>query len=245
MDIVGTTALVTGAGSGIGQALARLLAEAGSKRIIIVDIAEDRLLETAAQITAAGGEAVIRPVDLTESRALAALFADPVAQDLDIVCNNAGIVSGEPGFPDTSIEKIETLVALNFTAVALGTQYAVKIMQSHGRGGAVINTSSITALTPSLRNPVYAGTKAGVVMLTRSLAALKDSDNIRVNAICPAIVGTRLTYLTGADGAADWMLKAMESVKVLPPEVPALAALELIRDDTRSGEAVVFDNEPA
>lgn len=245
MDITDTTALVTGAGSGIGQAMARLLAQAGAKRIVLVDIEADRLEETAAQVSAAGADPVSRVVDLTDSRALAALFAEPVAQDLDIVCNNAGIVSGEPGFPQTSIERIEQLVALNFTAVALGCQFAVQIMQAHGRGGAIINTSSVTAMTPSLRNPVYAGTKAGVVMLTRSLASLKDSDNIRVNAICPAIVETRLTHMTGDGRVADWMLKAMEAVKVLTPDVPASVALDLIRDDTRSGEAVVVDNEPA
>lgn len=242
MDIRGKTALVTGASSGIGRALA--LAEAGAARVILVAQEPLPLHETAQVVRDAGAEAVVHACDLTNPVAVADLFARPEATKLDILCNNAGCVSGEPGFPDTPDEVVLRVVALNYTAVVLGLQAAVRIMRAHGRGGAVVNTASITALTPSLRNPVYAGAKAGVLMLTRSCAGLWDTDRISVNAVCPAIVRTGMAATTGTNGPASWMLEAMEAVEVLEPEVPARVAIDLIRDDARHGEYVVIENPP-
>ncbi|WP_293345589.1 SDR family NAD(P)-dependent oxidoreductase [Phenylobacterium sp.] len=244
MDIHGRSALVSGAAAGIGRATAVALAEKGAAKILLVDIDEAGLKQTAQLVEGAGTKAVIRVVDVTDSEALAKLFGD-AEQDggLDIVFNNAGILSGPPAFPDTPLKRIQLLIAINFTAVLEATWHAIQMMKRKGGGGVIINTSSTGGLNPYLSDAPYAATKAGVLMFSRSCGPLIETDGIRVNAVCPGVTNTPILAKTGGDKVADWLEPLLAQIKVLQPEDIADAVLGLIEDDTQSGEFVVVQNE--
>ena len=244
MDIRGRTALISGAAAGIGRATAITFAKKGAKKIYLADIDKAGLDESAALVRKAGAEAEIAVVDVTDSEALAALFAKAEKDGgLDIVFNNAGILSGPPAFPDTPLKRIQLLVAINFTAVVEATWHAIQMMKRSGRGGVIINTSSTGGLNPYLADAPYAASKAGVLMYSRSCGPLKDSDNIRVNAVCPGVTNTPILAKTGGDKVADWLEPLLKQIKVLQPEDIADAVVGLIEDDSKSGEYVVVENE--
>jgi NAD(P)-dependent dehydrogenase (short-subunit alcohol dehydrogenase family) len=244
MDIRGRTALISGAAAGIGRATAVALANKGAAQIVLVDIDEQGLKETAQIVEKAGTRAVVSVVDVTDSEALAALFADAEkAGGLDIVFNNAGILSGPPAFPDTPLKRIQLLIAINFTAVLEATWHAIQMMKRKGGGGVIINTSSTGGLNPYLSDAPYAATKAGVLMFSRSCGPLIETDKIRVNAVCPGVTNTPILAKTGGDRVADWLEPLLAQIKVLEPEDIAEAVVGLIEDDTQSGEFVVVQNE--
>jgi NAD(P)-dependent dehydrogenase (short-subunit alcohol dehydrogenase family) len=243
MEIRGTQALVTGGGSGIGRAIVVALARAGARRVHIVDVDREGAGISAELARAEGAEAFVHFVDVADTGALTALFDALSDHPLDIVCNNAGIMSGQSAFPDTDISRIAKVIAVNYAAVVMGTKLASLNMRAHGLRGAIVNTASRTAITPGRGDPVYAGSKAAVLQFTRSCAGLNESHGIRVNAVCPAITQTAIIAKTGGDKPADWMISRLKGVKVLPPEAIAAAVLELVTDDSRAADFVIVDNE--
>jgi NAD(P)-dependent dehydrogenase (short-subunit alcohol dehydrogenase family) len=246
MNIKDKTALVTGAGSGIGRAAALMLAEAGAAKIIAADINLSSAEETVQQIVSRGAKGVARRIDVSDLAALEELFAEAdSAGGLDIVFNNAGIVSGPPQFPDGSVARMVKLVSINLTAMMAGTKFAVEGMRRRGAPGAIVNTASRAALRPSAADPAYTATKAGILMFTRSCADLKERFGIRVNAVCPAITETGMLAATGGSAPAQWLQTAMAQVRILSPEDIARAVLDLIEDESKSGEYILVDNEPA
>ena len=245
MDISGRTALISGAAAGIGRATAVALARKGARRIVLVDIDQAGLTETERQVTEAGAAAETRVVDVTDGDALQALFDDAFAEGaLDIVFNNAGILSGPPAFPETPLARIRQVVAINFTAVIEATWHAIRLMRAARRGGVIINTSSTGGLTPYLSDAPYAATKAGVLMYSRSCGPLKETDGIRVNAVCPGVTNTPILAKTGGDKVADWLVPLLDQIQILEPEDIAKAVLDLIENDEASGEFVVVGNPP-
>ena len=245
MDISGRAALISGAAAGIGRATAVALARKGARRIVLVDIDAAGLAETAKLVAEAGAAAQTEIVDVTDGDALAALFDGAFAEGpLDIVFNNAGILSGPPAFPDTPLARIRQVVAINFTAVIEATWHAVRLMKAAGRGGVIINTSSTGGLNPYLSDAPYAATKAGVLMYSRSCGPLKDSDGIRVNAVCPGVTNTPILAKTGGDRVAEWLEPLLERINILEPEDIAREVIGLIENDEASGEFVVVQNSP-
>jgi 3-oxoacyl-[acyl-carrier protein] reductase len=243
MDIKGRSALITGAAAGIGRATAISLARKGAAKIILADIDETGLRETAALVKDAGSTSIVRRVDVTDTAALERLFDEAEREGgLDIVFNNAGILSGPPAFPDTPLARIELLIAINFTAVVTGTWLAIRHMKRRG-GGVIINTSSTGGLNPYLADAPYAATKAGVLMLSRSCGPLREMNNIRVNAVCPGVTNTPILAKTGGDRVAEWLEPLLKQIKVLEPEDIAAAVCGLIEDDSKSGEYVVVQND--
>jgi 3-oxoacyl-[acyl-carrier protein] reductase len=220
-----------------------MFAGKGAARIILVDIDEAGLEETARLTRTAGAEAEVKVVDVTDGEALAALF-DGVAADggVDIVFNNAGILSGPPAFPDTPLARVKLVIAINFTAVIEATWHAIRVMKASGRGGVIINTSSTGGLNPYLADAPYAATKAGVLMFSRSCGPLKDTDGIRVNAVCPGVTNTPILAKTGGDKVADWLEPLLAQIDILEPEDIGAAVIGLIEDDTASGEFIVVQN---
>jgi NAD(P)-dependent dehydrogenase (short-subunit alcohol dehydrogenase family) len=243
LNISGRAALISGAAAGIGRATAVALAQKGASRIVLVDIDHAGLVETARQVTQAGAETSM--VDVTDGDALQSLFDDAFAKGaLDIVFNNAGILSGPPAFPDTPLARIRQVVAINFTAVIEATWHAIRLMRAAGHGGVIINTSSTGGLTPYPSDAPYAATKAGVLMYSRSCGPLKETDGIRVNAVCPGVTNTPILAKTGGDKVADWLVPLLDQIHILEPEDIARAVTDLIENDEASGEFVVVGNTP-
>lgn len=232
MELSGKVAVVTGAGSGIGRASASLLASRGVK-VVVADIDEAGGHETVATIVGQGGEALFVAVDVTDHESVTALYAAAVERfgGLDISHNNAGIVAGNPPWPETPMERLMQLAMVNLGGVMLCTRAAIHHLRNRG-GGAIVNTASIAAQFPMAEDAAYSATKAGVTMFTQACAALKDRDGIRVNAVLPGLVDTPIINKTG-DGTkpADWLVAALEVVPPLKPEEVAEAVLELIIDD--------------
>lgn len=246
MNILGKTALITGAGSGIGRATALMLADAGAAKIIVADINERSALDTAELIAGRGAQGIAQQADVADLESLQRLFAaGDAAGGYDIVFNNAGIVTGAPQFPETSVARIAQLVAINLTAVIVGTKLAFDSMIRNGRPGVIVNTASRASFNPSPEDPAYCGSKAGVLMFTQSCREMKQRFGIRVNAVCPAITATGMIAATGSDKPADWMEKRMQGVKILAPEDIGRAVLALIEDEEKSGDYILVDNTAA
>lgn len=245
MEIAGKIALVTGAASGIGRATALALAHAGAA-VVVGDLDEVGGAETVRQIAAAGGRAAFVRGDVATPDGVRALFAAAEQQfgGLDIVHNNAGIVSGStPPWPETPLERIALLTSVNLAGVEMGTRAALDAFAKRG-GGVVVNTASTAALGPMAMDPMYAASKAGVVLFTQSCKSLKDTHNVRVNAVLPGMVDTPIIQKTG-DGQTPATWLRVNPARMLRPEQIAAAVLDFVRDDTLAGETRVVANPPA
>ena len=243
MEIRGTVGAVTGAARGIGRATAVALAEAGARAVVIIDVKKSELAETALLVQKAGAEALPLTTDLADLAALRSIFdrIDGAYGRLDILHNNAGIGEGPPDWPGIASERAAAIVDVNLRAVILCTQLALPLMQ-RGGGGAIVATASGAAFVPLPPQAVYAATKAAVVHFTRSCVPLQESHGVRVNCVCPGLVETPMLYESGDGEIADWLRPIYDAVEPLAPEVIANAVLELVRDDSRVGEAVVVEN---
>jgi NAD(P)-dependent dehydrogenase (short-subunit alcohol dehydrogenase family) len=184
----GKSAIVTGAGSGVGRASALRFAEEGA-RVVAADINLDNAKETVRQIEARGGTAIAVGVDVSDEAQVRAMVAAAVDQNgrLDILFNNVGIPTPRLGavLEDHSLEDFNRLVAVNLGGVFLGSKYAVLQFKEQGDGGVILNTGSVAGLV-AWGGSVYGATKGGVLQLTRAVAIEGAPFGIRCNAICPA-----------------------------------------------------------
>ena len=137
MDIQGKNAIVTGAGSGIGRAAAVMLAARGAAKVVIVDVNAANLETVAGEVRAAGAQAIAKTADLTKVDEVIRVFGEAERETggLNIVHNNAGIMSGAEIFPDTIISKMVATIQLNLIAVMVGTRVAVEHMRARGAPG--------------------------------------------------------------------------------------------------------------
>lgn len=184
----GKSAIVTGAGSGVGRVSAVRFAEEGA-RVIVADINLDNAKETVREIEAAGGTAVAVGTDVSDEPQVQAMIAAAVDHygRLDILFNNVGIPTPRLGmsFEDHTLDDFNRLVAVNLGGVFLGCKHAVLRFKEQGGGGVILNTGSVAGLV-GWGGTVYGATKGGVLQLTRAVAIEAAPHGIRVNAICPA-----------------------------------------------------------
>ena len=246
MNPSGQVALITGAASGIGRASARLLAEHGA-HVVVADVDEAGGRETVELIASHGGSAEWLRLDVSDPAALEWAFDDVTARHgaLDILHNNAAIMSGPPEFPDMYGGRVAAMVNVNVTGPAVATMLAIRRMAQTG-GGVVINMSSTSAAMPDAaaaeHDPIYAMTKAAVKFFSEAMAPYADSHGVRVNVILPGAVATPIIDKTGGGRPAQWLVGLLDQVALLPAERIAETVLELVLDDTRAGEAVVVAN---
>ncbi|SNS36806.1 SDR family NAD(P)-dependent oxidoreductase [Sphingopyxis indica] len=232
MEIKGKRAIVTGAAGGIGRATAVLLAARGVAEIALVDVKEEALAETAHLVEAEGARAMAHALDLSDIPATEAWFK--VHGDVDILHNNAGVVSGLPQFPDVDAARIRWIVDVNLTSLVAATQIAVQAMKARG-GGVIVNTVSTVALGTGFYDAMYATTKAAVMMFTRCCAPLKDECNVRVAGMLPGLVATPILDTTGAGGKSEWMKQVLANNEACEPEDIAAGVIRLIEDDGLAG----------
>lgn len=244
MQIAGRTALITGAASGIGRAIAQAFAAREASAVWLCDLDERGLEGTARLVEEGGSRAIQRRLDVTDHVDLALALEEASAGGrLSFVCNNAGIVSGPPDFPDNDDARIALMVAVNLTAVIVGTRLAAKCLAAQG-GGAIVNTASVSAYRPALADAPYRASKAGVVMLTECCRDLREKLGVRVNAVVPGIVETPLLdQVGGGDERPEWLQEITRTRHVLRPEEVAKAVMMLCEDDSRAGENLLVGDK--
>ena len=204
------TALVTGAGSGIGAAIAMALAKSGA-RVAVQDIALDKAQAVAATIIANGGAALPLAGDVSDAAVVEGLVAQTVAWGggLNLLVNNAGI--GGPSAPtgEYPLDGWEKVIGVNLNGVFYGLRFGIPAMLAAG-GGAIVNIASILGTVGFANAPAYVAAKHAVVGLTKNAAMEYATQGIRVNAIGPAFIDTPL--LAGFDEAArNWLISSMYS----------------------------------
>ncbi len=189
-DLSGKVALVTGGALGIGEGIARRLAEAGAA-VMISDINLEAVQEAVKKIREAGGtaEAVRSDVSRLEDVQKATDATVEKFGKLDILVNNAGIFPSKPVL-DVSPELWQKVISTNLSGAFFQAQAAARKMVASGQGGKIINIASIDALHPSGNLVHYDASKGGVAMLTRSMALELAKHHITVNAIAPGGVQT-------------------------------------------------------
>lgn len=243
----GKVAVVTGAASGIGRAIAERFAAEGA-RVVLGDVADDAGAEAAGAL---GDAAVFRHCDVTVEGDVAALVAaaGEAFGRLDIMVNNAGALGATGSILDMSIDAWDGTMALLLRSVMLGMREAGRVMVDQGEGGVILSTASIAAHSPGSGPHTYGVAKAGVVHLTARVALELGEHRIRVNAICPGSIVTPLVLNAvgaGPEAAAgvDEMLVAMRAYPepCYPADIAAAAAW-LASDDGRmvNGQAITVD----
>ncbi len=181
-------AVVTGGASGIGEAVARrVVAEGGAA--VIADL-QDGLGATLAATL--GPRAASCHCDVTQEDDLRAAVELAGARfgRLDVMCNNAGLPGPDPSILDVSVEQYRSLLDVLVLGVVLGTKHAARAMVAAGRGGAIVNTTSVAGLRGGEGPHLYTTAKHAVVGLTRSTASELGRFGIRVNAVAPAGIPT-------------------------------------------------------
>ena len=188
----GRRALVTGAGSGIGEAVARALHAAGAE-VVLADVDGDRAGRVAGEL---GDRATATALDVRDEDAVA-----PAVAGLDVLVNVAGIGSTTDA-PGTSLAVWEDVFAVNARGTFLCCKHAIPSMRERG-GGAIVNLGSIAGLVGLRDRAAYCASKGAVVALTRALAVDHVRDGIRVNAVCPGTVDSPWVQRLVRDAGED------------------------------------------
>jgi NAD(P)-dependent dehydrogenase (short-subunit alcohol dehydrogenase family) len=240
----GKRIIVTGAGSGIGRAIALRFAAEGA-RVVISDVDEEAAARVAAE---AGGETLVRKTDVTNSSEVETLVQTSVEEwgGLDVMVNNAGIgVAGTT--TDTTEEDYERVMDVCLRGTFLGMKHAVPAIRE-SEGGSVINLSSVAALVGIADRAVYSAAKGAILAITRAAAIDHVEEGVRVNCIAPGTVDTpwigRITagYDDPEEARRNMQARQPHGRLVTPEEIAAMAAY-LASDESASviGACMVVD----
>jgi len=236
--------LVTGAGSGIGRAAARLFAAEGG-RVTAVDRSEADLAATVEAIRDAGGQAQAVTADVSREADCRAMIDRALATygQLHVAFNNAGV--GASGFAVADEEEVafSRLIDVNLKGIFLAMKYEIPEMVKAG-GGALVNTASVAGLVGERGIGAYAASKHGVVGLTRTAALDYIGQGVRINAVCPGATRTRLLADWFQDPKVESFILSRHPIgRIAEPEEIARVALFLASDDASFvvGQAIAVD----
>lgn len=192
MRLTGKVAIITGAGSGMGEETAKLFAREGAT-VVATDINFEAVTRVVETIRSNGGEAIALQHDVTSRNDWENIYNEvqSVCGKLDVLVNNAGIALAKP-FLDQTEEDWARTYRINIDGVMLGTQYAIPLMEQNG-GGSIVNISSISALTGMAGAGAYTASKGAVRSLTKAAAVDYGKHNIRVNSVHPGYIVTPMS----------------------------------------------------
>ncbi|MCC5476095.1 SDR family NAD(P)-dependent oxidoreductase [Streptomyces barringtoniae] len=244
----GRTALVTGAGSGIGRAVARAFAAEGAQ-VVVAGRRPDPLAETVRLIEEQGGKALAVSADVSRAEDAEALVRAAVEAfgSLDVAVNNAGVFRGGQPITDLPEEEWHTQLATNVTGVFLALRAQIRRMRTQPAGGAIVTVSSTFGLhTSSPGAAAYSATKAAVTALSRGAALDHIRDGVRINVVSPGATETSMSLRSG-ETEADRAERARATLplgRVATTREVAAAVLYLASDDAASvvGTDLVVDS---
>ena len=231
MRLTGKVALVTGFGSGLGQAIAVLFAREGAK-VAGISRRPEAGDETLQQIRAAGGEALFFPTDIRSATEVEAAVAGAIQSfgGLDIVVNSAGIrLTGTAA--DISKEDWDAVLDTNLTGTFLVSRAALPELRRRG-GGCIINIAAVSGMQGTSGRVAYSASKGAVVNLTEAMALDHASERIRVNCVCPGPTETPMMTITSPEQRAQ-MDRRLPIGHIGQPEDVAEAALYFASDSAR------------
>lgn len=229
----GRGAVVTGAGSGMGAAIARALCAEGAA-VVAVDRDRRAVEAVADELRGAGHDATARELDVSDVPAVEAFGEEVSGRAVDVLCNNAGVLDDYATAHETPPELWARILGVNLTGAYLMARAIVPGMLERG-AGAVVNTASIAAFVGGGGGAAYTASKHGLLGLTRQMAFDYGRRGVRVNAICPGAVATGMTtHLRTDDGAnahVDAAIAATPAGRWGEPEEVAALALFLASDE--------------
>ena len=244
--LAGRTALITGAGSGMGRSAALLFAAEGAG-VVVADRDKAAVDTAVAAIRAAGGSAIGAVVDVTRAAEVEAAVQAAVRElgALHVLYNNAGVWLPEDGpAPELDEEVWDRIIAVNLKGAFLGCKYAIPHLVEAG-GGSIINVSSVSALRAGKDiYDAYAASKGGVIALTRSVASTWGPKRVRANAICPGSIDTPMTRGSYQDPAVERFWRERTALgRVGATDEVAQTALWLASEESSyvTGAVIVVD----
>ena len=221
----GKAALVTGAGSGIGQATAIAMAREGA-RVAVSDLSKEGIAQTVALIQAAGGQSIAISGDVSIEADVANMVAGTVSAfgRIDCAFNNAGIAGRSVGpagqrIHELSQESVSKIISVNLMGIFLCLKHEVIQMLKQGHGGAIVNAASVAGLIGLATSGHYSATKHGVVGLTKTAALEYAADGIRVNCVNPGYIKTPMTKEAVAENYDAVMAKVPIGRLGIPEEI--------------------------
>lgn len=228
-EFLNKVALVTGAGTGMGAATAVLLAERGAN-VVLAGRREQPLRDVAESITAAGGQALVVPGDVSDPAAAARLVETTVAQfgALHYAVNNAGVASESHDLPELPLQVWDQTIAINLSALFYGMRAQLPAIAAAG-GGAIVNVSSVYADRGLPTRAAYSASKHAIRGLVRSAAVDWASRGIRINELQPGVIDTPMLDEGGEE--TDAVVNFIPARRLGEPREIATAVAFLLSDD--------------
>lgn len=244
-ELKGKVAIITGGTSGIGRATAVLFAKQGAK-VVVAGRREAEGRETIELMRAAGGQGEFVQTDVSKANDVKAMVDKAVEKfgGIDIAFNNAGIEGKWTPIVDQSEEDWERTIDINLKGVWLCLKHEIQQMLKQGRGGTIVNMSSVAGQMGAATAAPYCASKHGVIGLTRTAALECAQQNIRVNAVSPAVIETPMgERLFGAPDVKKYALNMHPIGRFGTPEEIAEAVLWLSSDKSSfmTGHTIVLD----
>ncbi len=241
--LAGKVTIITGSGSGMGEATALLFAKEGAK-VIVAEIVEQAGLATVQAIEDGGGDAIFVKTDVSKREDVEAIVKAAVEKygKLDILVNCAGIALDEVSTTECTEEFFNRIIATNLNGVWLGMKYAIPEMMKTG-GGAIINFASIAALEAYQGLPAYSASKGAVISISRVAAIEFAAKNIRVNCVAPGHIATPMLLDAWAEDGLQRFRNISPQGRLGEPDEVAGVVLFLASNESShiTGQTIVID----